>query len=315
VAVELSGEAIADFQMSSTRMSRIAGIVRSSKGAITNASISIRGVDSMGQEVFSVSRVNADGSFVFTNVSPGDHVIEARTGASPNADSNDEAGSLRISTDGENIDGVMLLINPMSSLSGRVVIDGSRLNDNASFRVTAQRPTDARVVASAPVDARGNFQLKHLAGEVLLEISGPPNLILKSTVAEGADVTDSLVDFTNPRDVTGVTIVASFRAAKVVGRVTNREGLPQNDYVAVFVRLTSSSSVVPGRVVKTARPFQDGGFTLDDLRSGDYAALALTSLEDGAEWNPEFQANVRKRGQRIIVAEDRELTVNLLLDE
>jgi hypothetical protein len=129
---------------------------------------------------------------------------------------------------------------------------------------------------------------------------------------DGRDVTDTVLDFGRAFDGKQVDIVLTQRRAQVNGGVSNDRGQPANDYVVVlFPDDEAEWTKVSSRFFASARPDQQGRFSINNLPPGRYLAAAVEYLEPGEDRNPETLARLRGSATAIDLPEGESRSVTL----
>jgi hypothetical protein len=67
----------------------------------------------------------------------------------------------------------------------------------------------------------------------------------------------------------------------------------------------------PNRYVRVVRPDQTGRFSAKGLPSGRYTATALEWIEQGRQFAPDFQDELRKAGRDVTLRDGEAATVEL----
>jgi len=263
----------------------------------------------------------ADGSFAFSGVVPGEYALEVRNrvpGAlGPQAPPEYAAQPLSVRGD---MSGVRLATSKGSVVSGRVIWEGSAprvIHAPAQLRVTAQ--TSDSITPSSimlgTVDENDGFQISSVYGRVYLGLPVPSNLnwTLKSVTVDGQDMTDTPLDLSARPGVEGIRITMTDKLTHVAGHVTDGSGKPATQYVVVLQPADQKEPRVAARWVRTARPDTDGGFEVRNVRPGRYIATAIEALEDGRQFAPEFQKQLRRGAREFAVKEGESLTLDLRL--
>ena len=97
------------------------------------------------------------------------------------------------------------------------------------------------------------------------------------------------------------------------GTVTSR-GQTTRDYSLVVFPEDATKWVYPSRYVRTARPDQQGQFSLRGLPGGErYLAVAIDYLEDGEGADPQFLTAIRDRATRVALADGESKALTLTL--
>jgi hypothetical protein len=282
VTLALGEETNIQFQLvAATRTSRVTGVVVNSDGAPL-AGTSLTLVTSMGGTGWMMSLAGstaADGTFTLTNVSPGEHTI--RAGAS-RALEGVESGSYNFTANGEPI--TVRIVTSTSSgavLRGRVVWEGN---------------TPRRTM---------------------------PSIHLQQSVSEGfaGSVPDPFFKLSddNRFDLFGVTRKGFIRPVYLpacwTGTVADAQGKLLNDYVVVLLPSGLKEGLSPQRFISVVRPDQDGSFRVKGMPPGSYVATALEWVEQGRQFVPGFQEQLRKAGNTLTLREGQATTIDLKLVE
>ena len=307
------------FQLSSVRLSTIAGTIMSSAGRpLPNAMIRLHPVG-IGSAIRRNVRPAArpDGTFRLTNVPPGEYALEVHYRPGPmrgdpqntNA-AQAEFASMRIHVGGD-MDNLVVVTNPGITLSGRIVFAG------ANAHTASPRGMQLRAVGSSgasmgtgQVNVDRTFGLQGVAGRQLILVSGVPNgWTLKSIVVNGIDITDAGFDFEAGASVNDAVVTLTDRVSQLTGSVRTARGEPEADYVLVVfpedARLWASHS----RYVAVARPDQNGTFDVKGLPAARYMAAAVPAVDptiDQATWF----AQLRSKAQSFVLADGQQLIIN-----
>jgi hypothetical protein len=165
----------------------------------------------------------------------------------------------------------------------------------------------------APVLDGWTFELPNLAGARLFRLTGAPDgWALKAVMLGGRDVTDEPVDAAEA--ARGVEIVLTSRISEVSGAVTDDRGQAVKDYVvAIFSDDPRDWQMTQSRRLRSARPGQDGRFSVRGLPSGEYLAIALEYLEEGEATDPEALERWRTIASAVRIADGETKAVELKL--
>ena len=322
VIVSLGQETTVQIAMSTARLARVSGVAVNSDGKpLAGATLMMITAEGGGMFSTAGARVEADGTFTINRVAPGDYVLQV---APMPGGATQETGSLPITVAGENLTDVRLTTNRGATLRGRVVFEGTA-DRNGPFGPPRVMPQPANPGERGPmmmamrgpdaglVQEDGSFTLEGLNGEMLLRVNAGPGWTVKQIVVDGQDVTDVPIDFTGARTLDDVRIVLTDKQTELFGSVTDVDGRPVKDYVVVLLPHELREGVSPLRFTRTIRPDQQGAYRTRNLPAGRFVAVAVESLEEGAEWDPEFQKRARDAGQVITIRAEQSNTVDLKL--
>ena len=91
---------------------------------------------------------------------------------------------------------------------------------------------------------------------------------------DGFDVTDASINFKGG-DVEGIEVVLTQQTTDLAGTVADGLGAPIKDYVVMVFAEEAAHWAPPTRFIRTARPDQDGRFSIRGLPPARYVAVAL----------------------------------------
>jgi Carboxypeptidase regulatory-like domain len=333
ITVGLAQETNASFAIMSAKMSRISGVVRTSQGAPVGRTmmVMLRTQSGSGTASMGTSILN-DGSFVFANVPPGEHFIDVRpTGISASpvagaAPAVEEFASVPVTTSGQDITGLIITTGAGSTITGRVVFEGNPPPTQAvmqSLRVFpgSADPSSPMVMGftqdSGALDETGHFQIRGASGRLIFRPSFnapmPQGWYLKSVTMNGVDITDTGYEPKPSTNITGLEVTLTNQQTSLTGTVTNVRGDAVKDYVVAVFPAAAREDVLATRFTRTIRPDQQGRYLLKGLPPADYVAVAVESLEQGGEWDPAFQQQMRPRGKSFRLTEGQTSTLDLTL--
>ncbi len=331
-----------NFALQPVRTVKISGMALDSNGvALANGMVSLMpaDADTGGFVGFggNAGRMRPDGSFTIANVSPGSYTLMAVAGfgggrggagfafriggpGGPGGLPEIEIASLPIVVGGDDLPGLTLVTSKGASITGNVVAaEGSvaKLSTN-SISIVAQGaqflpgPFGTR---PAQVDADGNFVLTNLTGQRFIRVNGlPQEWTLKSVSLNGADVTDSALEFRGSAQNSGLQIVVTDKVTDVNGKVATARGEVTRDYTVVVFPDDPAKWAFPSRFVKTARADQQGQFRIKALPADDrYLAVAVDYLEDGEGGDPQFLDQIKNRATRFALADGESKALDLKL--
>ena len=322
VTIGVGQELSLHIALSAGRMARVSGSVVDSQGKPpVGAMIMLRSGTLMMP--MATAQVAADGAFSLTNVPPGEHVIDVRP-MGRGADAAVEFASMPIAVGNENISGLRIATAAGARVKGRVVFDGAapRTGGVGPPRVYAQpedpqSPTAGLGFMMGPgggvIAEDGTFELGNLTGKVLFRAATPPNWTLRSVTIDGEDMTDTAYEFKGAQGPSEVRIIMTDKLTEVTGSVTDDRGRALANYVVILLPEEPITGTVAMRYTRTTRPDQQGAYSVRGLPPGRYVLAAVQTLEQGREWEPEFQSRVRDVARSLTLREGQSVTVDLKL--
>jgi protocatechuate 3,4-dioxygenase beta subunit len=325
VSIAAGEERSVQFAMVAARLARISGTVMTSEGRPATGAqlIVVTRSGGTGMSTSGVGNVGADGGFTISGVAPGDHSVEVRPQPRPGEPSG-EFASVPVVVSGSDITGLRIVTGKGASLSGRVVFEGTSKRDGsaAPLRVLAM-PADPMnrpmffaggdPLSNGTVDEKGNFQLAAGSGRVFLMVTTPPLWVIKSVTLDGNDITDEPLELTGKQSISSLVIRLTDKLTQISGRVSDGRGQLLRDYVVVIQPTEAKEPIVASRWIRTARPDTSGRFETRGMRPGRYVATAIEALEQGRQFAPEFQEQLRHAGREFSVREGESIALDLTL--
>jgi hypothetical protein len=136
---------------------------------------------------------------------------------------------------------------------------------------------------------------------------------IKAVRLNGVDVTDTGIDFRPNENVIGLEIELTTQLSSLSGTVSDARGNSVKDYsVVIFPR--DKERWGPGsRYMNFGRPDQDGRYKAVNLPAGDYYAIALDYVEQGANGDPEFLDRIKEKATEFSMTEAESKNLDLKL--
>jgi hypothetical protein len=273
------------------------------------------------------TRVQQEGRFTFRSVAPGRYTVLAQTvaasptmtivngvpspptGAPPRLDDSQRMwGRVDVSVDGPSAVSVSVALQPGRALSGIVQFEMQRPPDLARnrFTVTLNPAPSAQLTSVGPppqaqIGPDGRFTLVGVfPGQYILRATGGT---MKSAVVGGQDTLDFPLEFTGERDVTDAVLTVTDQISELSGVITDGAGKPAVDY-SIIVAPADPRFWRPGaRRVQMTRPDTNGRYAFRSLPPGDYMVAAVTDIEQGSQFDPEFLKTLAGGAVRINMTE------------
>ena len=325
ISVSAGEEASVQVALIASRLARISGSVVDSEGR-PSAGAQLSLVTRTGS-VTSSTRVGTaadDGTFAASAIPPGDHTLEARSRERADGTAG-EFASFPISVSGD-LSNLRIVTGKGTTISGRVIFEGTstRSSDFGLPRVRTQQTDPSRqnfpfagvssdTQARGVLDDAGNFQLAGQSGRIFLDVTAGAMWLLKSVTIEGEDVTDTPIDLVGKPSLTGVVIRMTDKQTQLSGQVSDTRGQILKDYVVVLLPMEQKEPVVAARWIRTVRPDSNGRYVAVGLRPGRYVATAIEALEQGRQFAPEFEEQLRRAAREIALKEGESATLDLTL--
>ena len=282
------------------------------------------------------TRINQqDGRFTFRGVSPGRYTILAQTVAQPMqvqfgpgtpppppptpqvlADNQRLWGKTEISVDGPAPMSVSVSLQPGKSISGTGSIRNGAPPDLTRARTTvtlafapAPQTVSAGPAPQAQIGPDGKFTLSGvIPGRYILRAGGG---MMKSSIVNGQDTLDFPLEFTGERDIAGAVLTVTDKSSELTGLLTDGAGKPAVDFTIVVAPSDPRFWVPGGRRIMITRPDTAGRYTFRSLPPGDYMVAAVTDMEQGGQYDPEFLKAIASASVRVMVQEAARVSQDL----
>jgi hypothetical protein len=250
-----------------------------------------------------IGAIEADGTFVIRNVTPGRYTIVARA--------TDDSGATAIqplTVTGDVT--VALTMAPGVEVGGTVTLEsaaGQVPRGFQGFRI-ALRPTGAAArlpgnARPAVPDEKGSFSLSGVfPGHYLVDATAPAGWTMKAVYLDGADATDRAVEITSS-SVRGLNVIFTDRVATLIGTVvTDTDANPAGISVIAFP--SDEALWFPeSRHIRTARADQAGAYRIVGLPPGDYLVVAVDDVEPGEWFDPAFLERMTASAVKLRIGE------------
>jgi hypothetical protein len=324
VRVGLAAENVnVSFGLIASRLVRISGQVISATGGpagggmVTLGPAGGSGEPAMFAPGGGGTRVDSNGAFRMSNVAPGRYTLQARTGPRGGG----EFARLDLAVGRDDIEGVTLVMAPAGYLSGSVITDSGTPLPSSGVQVIARPASpDATPIgpgggggATGRVSPEGYFEVGNITEPRVIRVTAPQGWTLKAVLLNTQDITDVPLDVPPGQHVTGVKVVLTQKAGAITGTVTDARQQPVLDATVVLFPVDPALRGYLSRFIRSARPNQQGTFSITAAPPGEYLAVAVQALEDGQSADPEFLASIESLATRVTVEEGENKTMNLEL--
>jgi hypothetical protein len=284
-----------DLVLTQTPVARVTAIARTSDGTPFSGLVFMMASQRSGAVAVEPQPPAAgpDGSFVFTNVPPGDYIVQAMRAREQNRGMSEFGAQLVTIVKGDP-QPIVITTWPGATMTGRLLYEweGSTskppMEQAPSFLPLPVDFDRAPAVGGGTVGwsttPDGSFSVSGLFGPTRFQLMGRrDDWYLKSITIGALDVTDTPFDFgAGTQTVAGAEIVVSNGSAAISGHVTDAQSAPVSNYAVVVFPVDRTKWFATSRFLRLARPAQDGSFEVTGLPPGEYW-LAATDPVEGNE--------------------------------
>lgn len=305
------------------KASRVSGTAVSSDGKpLTPAMIMVMQSNVGFGSMMGGAQVRPDGTFAVSGLAPGTYTLRAQR-MGPAAEG-PETATATVTVAGEDIADVQLVAVKPSTLTGRIMVDPASASSLPRSLIIRAFPANALgIPAPPPPPARVaddfTFEIKSTPGVMRLMLGagfGPPpdGWSIRSVRMNGADVTDTGIEFKPNEDISGVEVELTNRVTTIFGTVKTSRGDLSKDYTAVVFAQDKEKWTGNTRYQSAGRPDQDGRFKITGLPPGEYYIIAVDRLEPGQSGDPDFLESARSKATSLSLREGETRTVELRLN-
>jgi Carboxypeptidase regulatory-like domain len=290
----------------------VSGRVLNSLNAPVKASLQLSSADPSAMAV-GPGTAGTDGTFAFRHVPPGEYRL--RVYGAQSGSGTAEFASVPVTVGGDDATGLVVMTSPGATATGRIVFeDGEKPDTRLFVRTAAIVPGATFSNSSVGVNPDMTFTAGGLTERQTFRLGAvPEGWFLKSVTHRGVEITDTGYDFKPGERVSGIQILLTRRATTLTGVVQDDRGDPVGDYSVVAFSSDRGKWGYLTRFVRSARPDQDGRFTIRALPPDDYLVVAVEYLESGQEFDPEQLRAWEPMATKVSVEEGGTQSVTLKL--
>jgi hypothetical protein len=295
-----------------TRLSTVSGrAVTSANAPVVQGMVMLMSADrtSLPFGMSNNGMTRADGTFQLLGVAPGTYNLSLRPRGMPSPDA--EFANMRITVGPEGLDNVLLVTSRGAIARGIVTTDEGTPPPMRPEQLSLfARPTEPEAMMMVGGEAKlhpdWTFEFTGLSEARLLGggIAQEPDWSVKAVLHNGIDVTDTPIDFVPGQTVEGFEVVLSRKRTELSGQISGDRDGPETDATVVVFAEDPARWGFGTRYVRTARPNQDGRYTLRGMPPHDYLVVAVKDLEPGQAQDPEFLDSIRPQAQRVSLGEN-----------
>jgi hypothetical protein len=296
-----------------SRLSTVSGrAVTSANAPVVQGMVMMMPADRMSAGMsmgMSNAMTRADGTFQLLGVAPGSYNLSLRPRGMPTPDS--EFANMRITVGADNLDNILMVTSRGAIARGIVTTDEGIPPPMRPEQVSLfARPAEPEAVMMMPGETKVHpdwtFEMTGLSEARLLGggISEAGDWTVKTVLHHGIDIIDTPIDFVPGQTVEGFEVILSRKRTELSGQISGERGAPETDATVVVFAEDPARWGFASRFVRTARPNQDGRYTLRGMPPHDYFVVAVKDLEQGQAQDPEFLESVRAQAQRVSLGEN-----------
>jgi len=286
-------------------------------------------------------RTDKNGNFTLSNLSPGDYTIQTRgisivttgggdtmvfsarvtIGGDGSGGGEGEFGSLPISVSGEDISNVIVVTTKGTTATGKLVYDGgTKPSTTSQVRVMAQPLDNDNPMfgggMGATVKDDGSFEIKGLAGPRMIRAANlPPGWVLKAITVNGADITDTGMDFKPGDAIQGLEVVLTSKTTEISGTVKAGNDVAKDYTLVAFSDEPAKWGYPNSRFVMGVRPNTEGRFQVKNLPPGGYYVVAVEYIPQGEWGDPDVLDRLKANATRVSITEGSTKSLDLKLQQ
>jgi len=274
-----------DLHLHLVPVTHITGVVRFANGqACPNAWVRLLPANQVVVQDSTTKVAGTDGRFELTGVAAGDYEMVVNSNTSGSQGRVEPLWAFTaISSNGRTPAEITLVLEPASTVSGRVVFDGRSTSrpSPASFQLWLQNISGSAtygVPSAFSIDADGQFIFKGVPrGHFMVGVQrepAPTGWTIKTELLNGRDILDFPFDIGFHEAVDGVVIAFTDRQTELSGTVNDADGKPTADATVVVFATDERFWTPRSRRIEQARPDVHGQFSFRGLPTGEYVVAA-----------------------------------------
>jgi hypothetical protein len=264
--------------------------------------------------------VSPDGSFTGLNVPPGEYKLIASRQATE--EGGPEAALTTVNVEGNDIENIMLVGSSGGTVSGRIVMEeGSAPPKMSAVSVQVVEPYRGQPSATllgtfkdfgfSRVKEDGTWAVSHVFGRARMQVTVPDGWMVKSITRDGRDVADGSLQLASGEELSGIDVLLTSRVTKIEGQLLDERNQPIRDATILVFPSDADKWFENSKTIRAARLDQQGRWQAKGLPAGEYLAIALDYVEDGAWNDPDYLESLRRDAKKVTLADGASETVAL----
>lgn len=127
---------------------------------------------------------------------------------------------------------------------------------------------------------------------------GRDSLDFPLVISPGGNVTDAIITFAD-------------KSTELAGTLQDATGIATSDYSIIVFPSDKQYWQPQSRRIQSVRPGTDGKFTVRNLPPGSYMIVAVTDVEPGEWYDPEFLSQLAAAAMRVTLGEGEKKTQDI----
>jgi hypothetical protein len=157
----------------------------------------------------------------------------------------------------------------------------------------------------------GTFSLAHVFGRAKMQVTVPDGWMVKSITRDGQDIADTWLQLGSGQELSSIEVLVTSRVTRVEGQLLDEKNQPLRDSTVLVFPSDADKWFENSKTIRATRPDQQGRWQAKGLPAGEYLAIALDYVEDGAWNDPEYLETLRRDAQKVTLSDGGSQTVAL----
>src|SRR5437773_3829064 len=135
--------------------------------------------------------------------------------------------------------------------------------------------------------------------------------MVKSIKREGRDLADSWLQLASGEELSGIDVLLTSRVTRIEGQLLDERNQPLRDATVLVFPSDADKWFESSKSIRAARLDQQGRWQAKGLPAGEYLAIALDYVADGAWNDPDYLESLRRDARKVTLADGGSETVAL----